>query len=182
MHWEANRQRRLAAITLYGSRFQQMRDHPLEDCPEIAQHRDLMYMAEGYDYARNSHFVPNARAIVEQNNFTAGERELHAELEAMADSIAELAHTGQRSFCFDDMLGDANFKELMIQAVAEMLHSREDLAQVQKHSLGIWGQPDFTVIAKPVQEMKLYRLQLRPDRQSLDDHLPRRTHRSLQLL
>lgn len=31
-------------ITLYGSRFQQMRDHPLEDCPEIAQHRDLMYM------------------------------------------------------------------------------------------------------------------------------------------
>lgn len=165
-------------ITLYGSRFQQMRDHPLEDCPEIAQHKDLMYMAEGvahcllfidsktgdgllveaegYDYARNSHFVPNARAIVEQNNFTAGERELYAELEAMADSIAELAHTGQRSFCFDDMLGDANFKELMIQAVAEMLHSREDLAQVQKHSLGIWGQPDFTVIAKPVQEMKLY--------------------------
>ncbi|MBQ8010525.1 MAG: hypothetical protein IJ265_03125 [Oscillospiraceae bacterium] len=55
--------------------------------PEIAQHKDLMYMAEGvahcllfvdsktgdgllveaegYDYARNSHFVPNAKATVQ---------------------------------------------------------------------------------------------------------------------
>ncbi len=165
-------------ITLYGKRFEQMRDHPLEDVPEIIDNRDLMYMegntahcilfldangsdgilveAEGADYARKSQFIPNARAIIEQSKFTAGERELHAELEAMADSIAELAHTGQQKFNFDDMLGDANLKAFMIQAVAEMLDRRSDLAEVRDHYLGITGQPDFTVVAKSVQEMKLY--------------------------
>ncbi len=31
-------------ILLYGKRFEQMRDHPLDDCPEIIENRDLMYM------------------------------------------------------------------------------------------------------------------------------------------
>lgn len=31
-------------ITLYGKRFEQMRDHPLEDNPEIIDNRELMYM------------------------------------------------------------------------------------------------------------------------------------------
>ena len=75
--------------------------------PEIAQHRDLMYMAEGvahcllfvdsktgdgllveaegYDYARNSHFVPNAKAILENNEITNEERQLHRTIMAMAD-------------------------------------------------------------------------------------------------
>ncbi len=66
-----------------------MRDHPLEDCPEIAQHKDLMYMAEGYDYARNSHFVPNAKAILENNDITNEERQLHRTIMAMADRGGE---------------------------------------------------------------------------------------------
>jgi len=75
--------------------------------PEIAQHKDLMYMAEGvahcllfvdsktgdgllveaegYDYARNSHFVPNAKAILENNEITNEERQLHRSIMAMAD-------------------------------------------------------------------------------------------------
>ncbi len=44
----------------------------------------------------------------------------------------------------------------MIQTVAEMLDRREDLAEVRDHYLGITGQADFTVTAKPAQEMKLY--------------------------
>lgn len=165
-------------ITLYGKRFEQMRDHPLEDAPEIIDNRELMYMegniahcilfldgngsdgilveAEGADYARKSEFISNARAIIEQSKFTTGERQLHDELEAMADSIAELAHTGQQKFNFDDMLGDANLKAFMIQAVAEMLDRRDDLVEVHEHDLGIAGQSDFTVTAKPTQEMKLY--------------------------
>ena len=31
-------------IPLYGKRFEQMRDHPLEDAPEIIDNKDLMYM------------------------------------------------------------------------------------------------------------------------------------------
>lgn len=155
-----------------------MKNHPLDDCPEIIENRDLMYMegniahcilfldgngsdgilveAEGADYARKSEFIPNARAIIDQSNFTAGERQLHDELEAMADSIAELAHIGQQKFNFDDMLGDGDMKAMMIQAVAEMLDRRSDLAEARDHYLGIAGQADFTVTAKPTQEMKLY--------------------------
>ena len=165
-------------IPLYGKRFEQMKNHPLDDCPEIIENRDLMYMkgntahcilfidangsdgilveAEGADYARKSQFIPNARAIVEANDITAGERQLHAELKAMADRIAELAHTGQKQFVFEDMLGNEDLRVLMIRTVAEMLDRREDLAEVRDHYLGITGQADFTVTAKPTQEMKLY--------------------------
>ena len=81
-------------IPLYGKRFEQMRDHPLDDCPEIIENRDLMYMkgntahcilfldangsdgilveAEGADYARKSQFIPNARAIIEANDIIFG--------------------------------------------------------------------------------------------------------------
>lgn len=31
-------------ITLYGKRFEQMRDYSLEDAPEIIDNRELMYM------------------------------------------------------------------------------------------------------------------------------------------
>ena len=165
-------------IPLYEKRFAQMKNHPLDDCPEIIENRDLMYMegntahcilfldangidgilveAEGADYARKSQFIPNARAIIEQNDLTDSERKLHAELKAMADRIAELAHTGQHKFNFDDMFGDGNMKAMMIQAVAEMLDRRDDLAEARDHYLGIAGQADFTVTAKPTQEMKLY--------------------------
>ena len=165
-------------IPLYEKRFAQMKNHPLDDCPEIIENRDLMYMegntahcilfldangidgilveAEGADYARKSQFIPNARAIIEANDITAGERQLHAELKAMADRIAELSHTGQQKFNFDDMLGDGDMKAMMIQAVAEMLDRRDDLAEARDHYLGIAGQADFTVTAKPTQEMKLY--------------------------
>lgn len=165
-------------IPLYGRRFEQMREHPLEDVPEIIDNRDLMYMegdtahcilfldangsdgilveAEGFGYARKSQFIPNARAIIEQNDLTDSERKLHVELKAMADRIAELAHTGQETFIYADVESDTNLQELMIQAVAEMLDRRADIAQAKAHFLGIWGQPDFSVIAKSTMEMKFY--------------------------
>lgn len=155
-----------------------MRDCPIDDNPYISEHSNLMYMdgdtahcllfldakgsdgilveAEGFGYARKSEFISNARAIIEANEITAGERQLHAELKGMANRIAELAHMGENTFSFDEMLGDGNIKAMMIQAVAEMLDRRDDLAEVRDHYLGIAGQPDLTVIAKPTQEMKLY--------------------------
>ena len=138
-------------VTLYGKSFGQMRDHPLEDAPEIIANRDLMYRegntahcilfldgkgsdgilveAEGADYARKSQFIPNARAIIEASDITAGERQLHAELKGMANRIAELAHMGENTFSFEEMLGDGNMKAM--KAVAEMLDRRDDLAEVR---------------------------------------------------
>ena len=165
-------------IPLYGKRFEQMREHPLEDATEIIDNRELMYMegntahcilfldangidgilveAEGADYARKSQFIPNARAIVEANDITFGERQLHAELKDMVDRISELAHTGQETFIYENVESDTNLRELMIQAVAEMLDRRSDLAEIRDHYLGSTGQADFTVTAKPTNEMKLY--------------------------
>ncbi len=107
-------------VTLYGKRFEQMKDHPLEDCYEIAECADLMYQAdsvahcvlflntngsdgilvesEGCDYARKVQFIPNARALIESAELTSAERMIHHALKEMADKIAELAHAGDRAF------------------------------------------------------------------------------------
>ena len=74
----------------------------------------------------------------------------------MADRIAELAHTEQETFIYEDVESDTNLQELMIHAVAEMLDRRADIAQAKAHFLGIWGQPDFSVIAKHTLKMKFY--------------------------
>ena len=72
-------------IPLYGKRFEQMRDHPLDDCPEIIENRDLMYMkgntahcilfldangsdgilveAEGFGYARNGNLKAVSKLV-----------------------------------------------------------------------------------------------------------------------
>ena len=70
----------------------------------------ILVESEGADYAHKSQFIPNARAIVEQSEFTAEERQLHAELKGMANRIAELAHMGEKTFSFDEMLGNGNMK------------------------------------------------------------------------
>ncbi len=46
-------------IPLYGKRFEQMRDHPLEDVPEIIENRDLMYM-EGNTHTAFSSLMQTA--------------------------------------------------------------------------------------------------------------------------
>ena len=165
-------------ISLYGKRFEQLKTHPLDDVPELIENRDLMYIegntahcilfldyngndgilveAEGCGYARKSQFIPNARAIVEQNDLTPAEQQLHRELKEVADKIAELAHAGDRHFVFEDVLGNTDLRALMVQSVAEMLSRRADLAEVKDHYLDIPGQADFTVTPKPTQEMKLY--------------------------
>ena len=167
-------------ITLYGSRFQQMRDHPLEDCPEIAQHNDLMYMAdgvahcllfvdsktgdgllveaEGYDYARNSHFVPNAKAILENNEITNEERQLHRSIMAMADRAAELAHKGEEDFQLSDLLmhTETDVNALLLTAVAVVLRERQDIERANFSVLNIPCQPDLRVKAKSTREMKFF--------------------------
>ena len=106
----------------YGKSFSELKDHPLRDDPYIAENRDLMYIdsndvahcllmvdydsgdgilveSEGMSYARKSQFIPNVRALVENNELTASERKLHNSLKKMVDHIAELAHCGEKQFC-----------------------------------------------------------------------------------
>ena len=168
-------------ITLYGKSFSELKDHPLRDDPYIAENRDLMYIdsndvahcllmvdydsgdgilveSEGMSYARKSQFIPNVRALVENNELTASERKLHNSLKKMVDHIAELAHCGENSFVFEELLekSDLDLKSLLRDSVTAMLQEREDIQIAESHSIDVDFQPDITVEAKPTQELTLY--------------------------
>ena len=168
-------------ITLYGRSFSELKDHPLRDDPYIAENRDLMYIdsndvahcllmvdynsgdgilveSEGMSYARKSQFIPNVRALVENNELTASERKLHNSLKKMVDHIAELAHCGENSFVFEELLekSDLDLKSLLRDSVTAMLQEREDIQIAESHSIDVDFQPDITVEAKPTQELTLY--------------------------
>ena len=168
-------------ITLYGRSFSDLKDHPLRDDPYIAENRDLMYIddndaahcllmvdydsgdgilveSEGMSYARKSQFIPNARALIESNELTVSERKLHNSLKKIVDHIAELAHCGENSFVFDELLekSDLDLKSLLRDSVVTMLQEREDIQMAESHSIDVDFQPDITVEAKPTQELTLY--------------------------
>ena len=161
--------------------FSELKDHPLRDDPYIAENRDLMYIdsndvahcllmvdydsgdgilveSEGMSYARKSQFIPNVRALVENNELTASERKLHNSLKKMVDHIAELAHCGENSFVFEALLekSDLDLKSLLRDSVPAMLQEREDIQIAESHSIDVDFQPDITVEAKPTQELTLY--------------------------
>lgn len=135
-------------ITLYGRSFSELKDHPLHENQYIVQNRDLMYIdsndvahcllmvdydsgdgilveSEGMSYARKSQFIPNARALVENSEFTVSEQKLHNNLKKMVDHIAELAHCGEKSFAFDELLekSDLDLKSLLRDSVTAMLRA-----------------------------------------------------------
>lgn len=168
-------------ITLYEESFLELKDHPLRDNPYIAQNRDLMYIdsndtahcllmvdydsgdgilveSEGSNYARKSQFIPNAEALIEISNLTLPERKLHRNLKKIVDHIAELAHCGEKSFVFEELLekSDLDFKSLLRDSVTAMLKDREDIKFVKSQSIDADFQPDITVEAKPTQELTFY--------------------------
>lgn len=168
-------------ITLYGESFSELKDHPLCDHPYIAQNRDLMYIdsndtahcllmvdydnsdgilveSEGSSYARKSQFIPNAKSLIENNELTVSERKLHRNLKKIVDQIAELAHCGEKSFVFEELLdkSDLDFKSLLRDSVTAMLQEREDIQMAESRSIDVDFQPDITVEAKPTQELTLY--------------------------
>lgn len=168
-------------ITLYGKSFSELKDHPMRDNPYIAENRDLMYIdsddvahclllvdndsgdgilveSEGSRYARKSQFIPNARALVENNELTSSEQKLHNGMKKIVDHIAELAHCGEKSFVFEEFLekSDLDFKSLLRDSVVTMLQEREDIQLAESHSIDVDFQPDITVEAKPTQDLTFY--------------------------
>ena len=58
-------------IPLYDKRFEQMKNHPLDDCPEIIENRDLMYM-EGNTAHCIIFLDANGKWISGYSNVTSG--------------------------------------------------------------------------------------------------------------
>ena len=118
----------------------------------------ILVESEGSNYARKSQFVPNARALLESNEMTASETRLHNDLKKIADKVAELAHCGETSFTFDELLAesDLDVKSVLRDAVTAMLREREDIQVAESQSIEVPFQPDITVEAKPTQELTFY--------------------------
>ena len=96
--------------------------------------------------------------MIENNDLTASERKLHNSLKKIVDHIAELAHCGEKSFVFEELLEkfDIDLKSLLRDSVTAMLQEREDIQIAESHSIDVDFQPDITVEAKPTQELMLY--------------------------
>lgn len=75
----------------------------------------------------------------------------------MVDQIAELAHCGENSFVFEELLdkSDIDFKSLLCDSVVTMLQELEDIQMAESRSINVDFQPDITVEAKPTQELML---------------------------
>lgn len=160
-------------ITLYGREFEHLKNHPLRDNAYIAENRDLMYIdssdiahcllfvdynsgdgmlveSEGSGYARKSQFIPNAKALLKNNEITDAETRLHESLKEIVDKIAELAHCGEKNFVFEEMLekSDLDLKSLLRDSVTEMLCEREDIQMAESINVDISYQPDIKVEGK----------------------------------
>ena len=168
-------------VTLYGRSFSELKEHLMRDNTYITENRDLMYIdsndvahclllldydsgdgilveSEGSSYARKSQFISNAKALLENKELTASERKLHNELKQISDKIAELAHCGEKSFDFEEMLdkSDLDLKLLLRDSVVTMLQEREDIQMAEVIELGVPLQPDIKVEAKETQPLSFY--------------------------
>ena len=143
-------------VELGNNYFESLIKNVLKDDTLISKHKELMYIegntahcvlfvnnetgdgllveSEGFDYPRKSQFIPNAKALIESNEQTQAEKNLHSSISEIADKMAELAHCGEKHFTLEDIEKDIeiDFKSIMRDAVTEMLRSREDIQMAEK--------------------------------------------------
>lgn len=167
------------AVTIPHSEFELMRLHPIQDSIYIKEFKDLMcyadgadhcvlfidedsgdgmlVQAEGYDYARYSQFVPDARGLMETASLTEAERQIHGYLREITDKIAELSHRGEKYHSFSDLLKemDLDFDTLLREAVVEMLQERADIQMAAQMPTGIDFQPDLNVKSQETHKLRL---------------------------
>lgn len=183
-------------INLYGKSFEKLKNNPFAKNPYIAEYCDLICInsndvahcllfvdhesgdgilveSEGSDYARKSQFIPNARALIENNEMTDAERKIHNKISAIAEKLAEMAHCGNKYFSFEDILSEETLDEIkstILQAVCEKLQQREDIRSVQINDLDIPFQSGIDVEAKPTQGLTFYcPLKIVREPEELDD-------------
>ena len=165
-------------VELNPTEFYRLKRETLKDNPFVKIYRDLTWSAgdtaqcvlfleadgnngilvdtDGTDYAKNSQYIPNARALIEYNEIVPMEKKIHSILMGVAGKMAELAHTGENSFCFDDILGDTDIKSTMIAAVGELLRQRVDIQSVEIDDYAYDEEPKFMIEPKPIHKLKFY--------------------------
>ena len=163
-------------VTLYGNEFLRLKNDTLDDNYWIARYHKLMRIdindiahcvlfvdsesgdgilvdSEGAKYARKSQFIPNARALIENNELTEAERRIHERLKEIAADIAEKTRCGESRFEPEEVLTKIITDDLrsnIMQAVIEMLRERDDIQSAEMIGQSVKAE------AKPTHFLKLY--------------------------
>lgn len=84
----------------------------------------LLVNSEGYDYARYSQYIPNARGIIRQHEQTAALDALKTHMDGCIDKWLE-QHTNDNKFglSLTDIIDESNFAEKLVDHVSERLSS-----------------------------------------------------------
>ena len=175
-------------IPLHHEKFQELTEKPLNDQDFISENRMSMYCdenevnhcllvydeqggngllinAEGYNYARNSAFIPHAKEMIKQYRLresglhtvkapiTEKEKSLLDVISKAANRMAQYAHRGKKELYFEDVLNDIGYdldeiKDMIIHAAAQKLSTKEDISAVEVNELDIPLQPELIVIPK----------------------------------
>ena len=166
-------------ITIPQRAFEQIQERPMQDSPCIANNKQYMWnegdtahcvlflshdtedgilvQCEGYDYARRSQYIPDAKNFVFASGFSAPENRIHEALVKMAEEAAKQCHNGEKSLNFKELADkmDFDFEEELGRSLAALLRDREDIAMAEYVPLGIGYQPDIVMKPKPLQTMRL---------------------------
>lgn len=166
-------------VTIPQRYFDEMLEHPLQDSPYIAENKQYMWndgdtahcvlflsydtddgilvQCEGYDYARRSQFIPDAKNLVFASGFTEPENRIHESLMKMAEEAARFSHQGKTGINFKELADKMglDFEEELGRALAELLRNREDIAMAEYMPLCVDFQPDLVIQPKPLQTMRL---------------------------
>ncbi len=113
----------------------------------------ILVESEGAKYARKSQFIPNARALIENNELTGAERRIHERLKEITADIAEKTRCGESRFEPEEVLTKIITDDLrsnIMQAVIEMLRERDDIQSAEMIGQSVKAE------AKPTHSLKLY--------------------------
>ena len=163
-------------ITLCSDEFSKLKNFTLDDNRYIARYHKQMCIdsenvahcllfvdnksgdgilvdSEGAKYARKSQFIPNARALIENNELTGAERRIHERLKEITADIAEKTRCGESRFEPEEVLTKIITDDLrsnIMQAVIEMLRERDDIQSAEMIGQSVKAE------AKPTHSLKLY--------------------------
>lgn len=133
-------------IEVSGSEFKTFTENPMKRNYYLPQYKDLMgyydnsyhgvlfvnmengdgllVNSEGYDYARYSQYIPNARGIIRQHEQTAAFDDLIKHMDSCVDKwIKQHANEKQFGISLTDIIDESNFAEALVEHVSEKLCS-----------------------------------------------------------
>lgn len=133
-------------IDVYETEFQKMLEKPLERNYYLAPYKDLMgyydssyhgilfvntdsgdgllVNSEGYDYARYSQYIPNAREIIQRHEQTKALDDLKTHMDSCIDKwLKQNANGNKFSISLTDLINDSNLAELFVNYASETLCS-----------------------------------------------------------